>query len=271
MSSSNLGYFEQPEVWESAVRSTPAERQRIQETIAAIPADAQTLLDVGCGSGVFLNTLCQSEARKLERLVGCDIAQEALKSVKVEVCRCPVTDMPSEDCEFDMVTCLEVLEHITVDDFDEALSEIARVARKYILVTVPNQELLQQNLVICPQCYCCFSPWYHVRSFDASDMPELFPDFRTLECQPVGPIKENAVYHLALVGANLLCRRPPLPANSICPQCQYRQDKPNLSLGTGEAGAGKTGLAGLAAKVKRLASRKRKKRKWLLAFYERKD
>lgn len=43
------------------------------------------------------------------------------------------------DNEFDLVICCEVLEH--VNNFEQALKELKRISKKYILISVPNEPI----------------------------------------------------------------------------------------------------------------------------------
>jgi len=260
-----LEYFEQANVWDNEFRDNPDERQRIKETIDAIPSDAQSILDVGCGSGVFLNTLISSKAGVFNRIAGLDVSSEALKQLKCEAYQSSVKKMPFKDKSFDIVTCLEVLEHLNNNELPYALSEIERISRKHILLTVPNEEDLMQNLVICPKCFCCFSPWYHVRSFHQKDLIGLFPSFRLITNKTIGPITERIVYHHAVRGMQLLWSRPVLPAHCICPQCHYLS-VPETAIKNGHSSMFRKFALKLA---KNLCGNRREKKKWLLAHYVR--
>lgn len=48
-----------------------------------------------------------------------------------------VTSLPLEDNLFDCVLAAEVLEHLPFEEFAVALSELARVSRKYVIITLP--------------------------------------------------------------------------------------------------------------------------------------
>lgn len=48
-----------------------------------------------------------------------------------------VTDLPFADGSFDTVLAAEVLEHLPFEQFDRCLSELARVARKSVVVSLP--------------------------------------------------------------------------------------------------------------------------------------
>lgn len=165
-------YYDQTELWEKDLLSIPAERERITSTIELIPSDVRTILDVGCGNGAFLNSLSD-----MYEAVGLDSSQEALKYVKTKAIHGDITALPFKSASFDLVTCLEVLEHLPSDVFEKALPELQRVSKKYIIISVPNDEDLDFSLVICPACRCWYNPNRHVRSFDSEKLNPRFAHF----------------------------------------------------------------------------------------------
>jgi SAM-dependent methyltransferase len=99
-----------------------------------LPAGA-TLLDAGCGSGRTLDELA-----RLGTAVGTELSPlgvEAARSRGYQVTEAPVEAIPQEDESFDLVTCLDVIEH--TDDDVAALTELHRVTRTggRLIVTVP--------------------------------------------------------------------------------------------------------------------------------------
>lgn len=107
---------------------------------AAAPA---SLLDVGCGEGV----VTERWARELgpdRPVVGVDLEDPALReewarraepNLAFDVMRSE--RLAFADGEWDLVSAVEVLEH--VDDPRAALAEMARVARRHLLVSVPRE------------------------------------------------------------------------------------------------------------------------------------
>jgi SAM-dependent methyltransferase len=107
-------------------------------------AAPESILDVGCGEGV----LTEQWADKLgsRRIVGIDLDDPKLKAewdkrqrgnleYRVE----DATNLSYGDNEFDMSTAIEVLEH--VPDPERTVSEMARVAKRWVLVSVPREPL----------------------------------------------------------------------------------------------------------------------------------
>lgn len=50
----------------------------------------------------------------------------------------PVTDLPVADGSFDVVCAFQVLEHLPFQQFELALSEIARVTKGYAIISLPH-------------------------------------------------------------------------------------------------------------------------------------
>lgn len=93
------------------------------------------ILDAGCGSGRTLDEL----ARRGE-VCGIELNPLGVRAARErghDVQEAPVEEIPHEDGSFDLVTCLDVIEH--TDDDVAALRELGRVARPggRLIVTVP--------------------------------------------------------------------------------------------------------------------------------------
>jgi 2-polyprenyl-3-methyl-5-hydroxy-6-metoxy-1,4-benzoquinol methylase len=107
-------------------------------------AAPQSILDVGCGEGV----LTAQWADKLGdgRIVGIDLDDPKLKAewdrrrrANLEYRVEDATNLSFADGEFGMATAIEVLEH--VPDPERTVSEMARVAKRWVLVSVPREPL----------------------------------------------------------------------------------------------------------------------------------
>jgi len=112
----------------------------IKEILAAGPV--ASILDAGCGEGFCLNLIRKSGIKAV--LTGVDNSQEALrlgKSVfpRLDLRKGNLYRLDFPDRSFDMVVCTEVLEHLT--DPQKALHELARVARKVLILSVPHEPL----------------------------------------------------------------------------------------------------------------------------------
>lgn len=258
-------YYEQAELWSKDFFDMPAERERVSRTITLIPADVQTILDVGCGNGVFLNSLPDKY-----QAIGLDSSQEALKHVKTKAIHGDITSLPFEPASFDLVTCLEVLEHIPSTLFEKALTELERVSKRYIIISVPNNQDLDYHLVICPSCRCWFNPNRHVRSFNAKSLKTLFTQFELAELQEIGPIEPYPRYNRYLYAAYRLWKNTPPPSTAVCPQCGYQPSGGELAEDIEVKGLLSYAL-GLLKPLAKVIWHPQRHRRWLLALYVRKD
>jgi|SRR3989344_1884987 len=83
-----------------------------------------------------------------------------------------VAAIPFDDATFDAVVMSEVVEHIPVEDLDPSLREVRRVLRTggRLIGTVPANEDLREQMMVCPDCGHRFHRWGHVQSFDLNKM-----------------------------------------------------------------------------------------------------
>jgi SAM-dependent methyltransferase len=98
------------------------------------------VLDAGCGSGRTLDELAI-----LGEAHGVELNPAALSIARArghDVREAPVEEIPYDDASFDLVTCLDVIEH--TDDDSVALRELRRVMRPggYLVVSVPAHRWL---------------------------------------------------------------------------------------------------------------------------------
>ncbi len=118
---------------------------RIQWAIGVLrslqPAD---LLDIGSGRGKFLwplldafpalpVTAVDKDPRRVRNLEAVHLGGVERLTVR----QADATQLPFTDGAFDVVTLLEVLEHISAPAI--ALGEAVRVARRYVLISVPSK------------------------------------------------------------------------------------------------------------------------------------
>jgi SAM-dependent methyltransferase len=107
-------------------------------------AQPESVLDVGCGEGVL--TAEWAERLGDRRVVGIDLDDpklraewEARRRPNLEFRAEEATSLSFADGDFDMAAAIEVLEHLP--DPEATLSEMARVARRRLLVSVPREPL----------------------------------------------------------------------------------------------------------------------------------
>ena len=107
-------------------------------------ADPRSLLDIGCGEGVLTHQWAQELGDR--RVVGIDLddpqlhaAWEQRRAPNLEYRVMKAENLPFADDEFDVCSAIEVLEH--VPDPEHTVAEMARVADRWLLVSVPREPL----------------------------------------------------------------------------------------------------------------------------------
>lgn len=89
-----------------------------------------SILEVGSGSLGITRYLKQEVA-------GVDIDFSGPRSSYLKRISCSAMEMPFEDTAFDFVVSLDVLEHLSPTDRKKVISEMLRVARRYVIVGCP--------------------------------------------------------------------------------------------------------------------------------------
>ncbi|MDQ5883425.1 MAG: hypothetical protein QG654_338 [Patescibacteria group bacterium] len=108
-----------------------------------IPENIKSVAEIGCGAGIsteklrdfFTNQQTFFASDLDPELV--EMAKEKNKGVSFGVES--IYDLNHTDGEFDLVFCLEVMEHLK--EPEKALKEISRVTKEYVIISVPREPL----------------------------------------------------------------------------------------------------------------------------------
>jgi SAM-dependent methyltransferase len=100
---------------------------------------ASSVLEVGPGNGTVSEYLRQLGMRVITVDIDMHLKPDVVASVIA---------LPFEAGTFDTVMACEVLEHLPFSDFLRALSELARVSKKYVIISLPDARRSLLHLVL---------------------------------------------------------------------------------------------------------------------------
>lgn len=131
--------------WAGSMRGSFAlqqEEKLLQSVIAPWPRRKQKLVDIGCGTGMFLEFFWSSGFDLTAMDKSPDMLARAREKIghRADLHLGSAEDLPFEDREFDYASLITVLEF--VEDPGLALREAARVARKGLLISFLNRASL---------------------------------------------------------------------------------------------------------------------------------
>ena len=131
-------------VWQLRVRKLAL---NILQPIFQNTPEILTAIDVACGKGDFTIQLSE-HFPQLVKIWGCDFSEESLvigrkdaaSLDRISFQQADLLDMPFANQHFDLTLCINVLHIILPDDQVRALSELARITNRYLLLEIKNRK-----------------------------------------------------------------------------------------------------------------------------------
>lgn len=112
---------------------------QVHEVLLLNPSE---VLEIGIGNG-FVSRYLRDRRINVTTL---DIDKELKPDVVGSV-----LDIPFPDASFQVVMCCEVLEHLPYDNVSRALSEISRVSKQYIVLSIPDANRVYRLFLHIPK------------------------------------------------------------------------------------------------------------------------
>lgn len=130
-----------------------------------------SVLNIGVGDGYF-DRQARLAGWKIESVDPDERSVARLAAEGVAAYVGGVEKLPQASGSMDFVAISEVIEHLTDEQLAAGLAEISRVLKPggRIIGTVPHDEVLIEQQVICPECSHVFHRWGHQRSFTVSQV-----------------------------------------------------------------------------------------------------
>jgi SAM-dependent methyltransferase len=145
-----MGDYERLNVEQIGSETDPFTEDRYRQFFAFFPKNARSVLDVGCNTGRGGTILKGLDERLL--LSGLDVLQDRLDRLPRDVYQQAIhglsTNIPADDCAFDVVVAGEFIEHLYPRDVDQTLAEAFRVLKVggRFLLTTPNPRDIKRRL-----------------------------------------------------------------------------------------------------------------------------
>ncbi len=223
----NKRIFDNSELWENYDISGEI-KAKLPLIMDNLPSDVASIIDVGCGNGEITNNFPNKY-----KVLGVDLSEEALTHVKKENICCSCDDIsPVKDQSFDMVFSSELIEHLPSELLDRTLREFTRIARKYIFISVPNQEQLPYYHIICPSCHTLFHAYGHLNSFTVEKIHHMLGSKYNILWQTTSGKRARNYNTFLLKLRHELAGKYFAPSKyTICPKCgnrEYPEHKGNL-------------------------------------------
>jgi glycosyltransferase involved in cell wall biosynthesis/SAM-dependent methyltransferase len=205
-------YYEQARLWGNAPDVYQVQVQA--DVLDLLPDDVTSVLDLGCGDGFVTDALPAQL-----KVVGIDLSAEALRHVRRPGAVAVGQHLPFADGQFDLVMANDVLEHL--DDATRAavLNEMQRVARKYVLITVPHDEQIEANCAKCADCGTVYHVHWHHHAFRVDEMVRLMePRFKAVEVRYSGDMTLAPADPFVPLAQE--CGIYRTWSQGVCPQCK---------------------------------------------------
>lgn len=145
---------------------------RIAARLAPSLRGCRSVVDYGCGPGFLLQHLA---ALGLE-VAATDASPDALTAAQERniglrgfLGATPADLLIANGQRFDAAIAVEVIEHLDDPGLDQFFGNIKQLVKPggRAIITTPNEEVLDEAAVYCPQCDHSFHRYQHLRSWSA--------------------------------------------------------------------------------------------------------
>lgn len=210
-----------------SLQNDPAMIEKIDLVLNHMPSDVKTIIDIGCGDGAITNELA-----KYYQVTAIDISKEAIKhlSPNIKSFVANAAKVPLKDNYADLVFTSEMLEHVPENEYNQVVTELKRLSRKYIFVSVPNDEKLRKRFTHCVSCHHEFHLYNHFRSFNLSILQKIFKDSKPTYSEVCGVLEKPSINYISFLRNKLgrsyffvssMTMRCPICGNILKPLSRY--------------------------------------------------
>ncbi len=207
--------------WNLTPKQEMITQQKVDHIKDLIPKDVKTIIDVGCGNGFITNQLAE-----VYDVTAVDINKINLEKLKCKTIHSFAHELDLPENSFDLVFSSEMLEHLPDENILlQTIKIFSKISKKYILISVPNNEKLENGFVKCGECGYVFHSSLHNFSFDRQKLESLFRGFKIIHFSTIGPMKKITESDFLLFLRNKIAGRWAKPnVKSFCPNCKNKNN-----------------------------------------------
>ena len=155
---------------------------KIVETIKPYVPQRSHILDYACGTGAIIKYLLRAGFYT----TACDLSLDSVAYVQQSYVSEPlfqgaetVSKLTQNEQKFDAIIMVEFVEHVDDNVLEKTITDIRKILSQsgVVIVTTPNDENLDAEIVYCPCCDHTFHRWQHVRKWQKTTLADFFEQY----------------------------------------------------------------------------------------------
>ncbi|MGE3276939.1 MAG: glycosyltransferase [Vicinamibacterales bacterium] len=192
----------------------------VQADIVSATFQPSTCLEIGCARGEFVREMRARGVRAFGTDISAYSVRSAAPAIRPRLTASAISALPYAADSFDLVTAVEVFEHVPPEAVDEAIRELWRITRTFAWITVQNTDAAAPEHFFTDLTHVTMKPlaWWQDRfranGFEVLPFELPFGQFRLHQiiAQPLGKHARRTDDELLALGQAMLDRgeRPQL-------------------------------------------------------------
>ncbi len=174
-------------------------------------------LDFGCGPGYLVEKL----ARRGLPVEAVDFSSRSIEALRQRLAHersfrgAHVADglpTPIASAKYQAIFFLEIIEHLIGDELPATLTELSRLAAPggHVIITTNNEENLDADKHMCPECGCIFHRVQHTLSWSPEGLAHVMDQhgFDPVHCEALNFRPATLANRVLELGSRVLRRKP---------------------------------------------------------------
>jgi 2-polyprenyl-3-methyl-5-hydroxy-6-metoxy-1,4-benzoquinol methylase len=155
---------------------------RILEEIGGHLKGKKNVLDYGTGIGLLIPHLLKHNFE----VTGTDFSHDSIETVNKRFKNESnfngayyIDDIININKKYDVIFCIEMIEHINDHYLDITFKNLKHLLSDggVVVITTPNDEKLEDNMIFCVNCDSTFHRWQHLKSWSTSSLEKVITNY----------------------------------------------------------------------------------------------